>query len=198
MALLLLASSLSAQTPLQDEIRKIAADARGKVSVACLLSRPELNCDLEAHSRPPMQSVFKLPLAVYALHLVEAGKFTLGQPIRFLPNDRILPHTHSPLRTSIRTGTWTFCCVNSCALLFRRATMWRQTSCCGTWAGLATLPATLHRSERRVFTWKTVNGAWLAMFRFNIATGLSQQERCNCFAASATTLRRRPSTRGFC
>jgi len=103
-ALLLLAGSLSAQTPLQHEIRKIAADARGKVAVACLLSRSELNCDLEAHSRPPMQSVFKLPLAVYALHLVEAGKFTLGQPIRFLPNDRILPHTHSPLQDKYPNG----------------------------------------------------------------------------------------------
>ena len=51
-----------------------------------------------------MQSVFKLPLAVYALHLVEAGKFTLGQPIRFLPNDRILPHTHSPLQDQYPDG----------------------------------------------------------------------------------------------
>lgn len=98
MVFFLLTASVSAQTRLQDEIRKIAGEARGKVAVACSLPGSNLNCDLEAHSRPPMQSVFKLPLAVYALHLVETGKFTLDQPIRFLPSDRILPETYSPLQ----------------------------------------------------------------------------------------------------
>jgi beta-lactamase class A len=45
-----------------------------------------------------MQSVFKFPLAVTSLHLVEQQKFSLDQPVRFLPSDRILPHTHSPLQ----------------------------------------------------------------------------------------------------
>ena len=46
-----------------------------------------------------MQSVFKLPLAVTILHLVEQGKLTLDQPVRFLPADRILPSAYSPLQT---------------------------------------------------------------------------------------------------
>ena len=45
-----------------------------------------------------MQSVFKFPLALTALHLVEGGSFSLDQPIRFLAADRILPRTHSPLQ----------------------------------------------------------------------------------------------------
>jgi beta-lactamase class A len=45
-----------------------------------------------------MQSVFKFPLAITALHLVEEGKLSLDQKVRFLPSDRILPHTHSPLQ----------------------------------------------------------------------------------------------------
>jgi len=45
-----------------------------------------------------MQSVFKLPLALAILHGVEQGTFTLPQPVRFRPEDRILPHTHSPLQ----------------------------------------------------------------------------------------------------
>ena len=45
-----------------------------------------------------MQSVFKLPVVLTALHFVEEGKFSLDQPIRFLPSDRIVPHTHSPLQ----------------------------------------------------------------------------------------------------
>jgi beta-lactamase class A len=94
----LLASSVFAQTSLQREIQGIAADAHGKVSVACSLPESSLNCDLDPHAHPPMQSVFKFPLAVTALHLVEQGKLSLDQSIRFLPTDRILPHTHSPLQ----------------------------------------------------------------------------------------------------
>jgi len=102
--LFLLTGSVSAQTPLQNEIRKIATDAHGKVAVACSLPGASLNCDMEAHARPPMQSVFKLPLAVYALHLVEEGEFPLDQPIRFLPSDRILPETYSPLQDKYPNG----------------------------------------------------------------------------------------------
>ncbi len=97
-AFFLFNSSVCAQTALQQQVRAIAADAHGKVSVACALSDSSLNCDLDAHAHPPMQSVFKLPLAIAALHLVERGKFSLDQSIRFLPSDRILPHTHSPLQ----------------------------------------------------------------------------------------------------
>lgn len=95
---LLLASPALGQTALQRQIRDIAADAHGKVSVACSLPRSSLNCDLNPHAHPPMQSVFKFPLALTALHFVEEGKFSLDQPIRFLPSDRILPHTYSPLQ----------------------------------------------------------------------------------------------------
>jgi beta-lactamase class A len=76
----------------------IAADARGKVSVACSLPGSDLNCDFNPHARPPMQSVFKLPLGLTALHMVEQGQLGLDQPVRFLPSDRILPHTYSPLQ----------------------------------------------------------------------------------------------------
>src|SRR5438034_9058702 len=100
----LLTTSVSAQASLQQEIREIAVDAHGKVAVACSLPGSDLNCDLEAHSRPPMQSVFKLPLAVSGLHLVEQGKFSLDQPIRFLPSERILPYTYSPLQDKYPNG----------------------------------------------------------------------------------------------
>src|SRR5262245_55378351 len=95
---LLLASPLLAQSTLQQEIRSISADARGKVSVACALPGSNLNCDLNPHAHPPMQSVFKLPVAITVLHQVEENRFTLAQPIRFLKSDRILPHTYSPLQ----------------------------------------------------------------------------------------------------
>jgi beta-lactamase class A len=97
LAIWLLASPAFAQTVLQRQIQGIAAAAHSKVSVACALPGTTLNCDLNPHAHPPMQSVFKLPVAFTTLHLVEEGEFSLDQPIRFLPADRI-PHTYSPLQ----------------------------------------------------------------------------------------------------
>jgi beta-lactamase class A len=85
------------QTALQRQIREIAAGAQGKVSVACSLAGTALNCDLDPHAHPPMQSVFKLPLAIAVLHMVEQGKLRLDERVRFLPADRI-PNAYSPLQ----------------------------------------------------------------------------------------------------
>lgn len=95
--LLLTVTAASAQDSLRKQVRAIAADAQGKISASCSLAGTPLNCDLNAHGHPPMQSVFKLPLGLDVLRQVEQGKFTLDQPIRFEPSDRILPHAYSPL-----------------------------------------------------------------------------------------------------
>ncbi len=99
-AALLPAASAFAQpeSVLQKQIREIAADAHGTVSVACSLPGTKLDCDLNPHGHPPMQSVFKLPLGLYILHQVEQGKLSLDQPVRFLPSDRYLPKWYSPLQ----------------------------------------------------------------------------------------------------
>ena len=93
-----------AQDTVAHRIRAIAAEAQGKVTVACALPGSALNCDLEPHAHPPMQSVFKLPVAMAGLHAVEEGKLMLDQPIRFLPEDRILPHVYSPLQDKYPQG----------------------------------------------------------------------------------------------
>jgi beta-lactamase class A len=92
------AVSTFAQQPLRQQIRAIASEAHGKVSVACSLPGTALNCDLNPHAHPPMQSVFKLPLVLTVLHQIEQGQFSLDQPLRFRPEDRILPHVYSPLQ----------------------------------------------------------------------------------------------------
>ena len=99
-AILFILSAVStfAQQPFRQQIRAIADDAHGKVSVACSLPGSTLNCDLNPHAHPPMQSVFKLPLVLTVLYQVEQGKFSLDQPVRFRPDDRILPHVYSPLQ----------------------------------------------------------------------------------------------------
>jgi beta-lactamase class A len=96
--LALFCAAAAAQPSLRRKIAEIASGAHGKVSVACSLPGAQLNCDLNPHAHPPMQSVFKAPLAFTALHLMEQGKLALDQPIRFRPSDRILPHAYSPLQ----------------------------------------------------------------------------------------------------
>src|SRR5579863_2503248 len=101
--------SANAQSALQKRVVSIAADAKGTVSISCLLPGTTLNCDLHPHNHSPMQSVFKLPLALAVLHLADTGKplpnqrpgesmsSTLDRTVRFLPEDRI-PRTFSPLQ----------------------------------------------------------------------------------------------------
>ena len=106
LALFLTLSVVSAlsQEPLRQQIRVIARDARGEVSVACSLPGSALNCDLNPNAHPPMQSVFKLPLGVAVLHQVEQGALSMDQPVRFLQQDRILPHVYSPLQDKYPNG----------------------------------------------------------------------------------------------
>jgi beta-lactamase class A len=88
---------------LEDKLRAIASEAQGKVGVACSLPGTVLKCNLNADTKSPMQSVFKLPLALTVLHQVEQGSLALDDTIHFRPDDRILPHTYSPLQEKIRT-----------------------------------------------------------------------------------------------
>lgn len=94
----LFVGSALAQDSLQQHLHSIAADAHGKVSMDCSLPGTGLKCDLNSEAHPPMQSVFKLPLALTILHQVELGKFSLDEPIRFSPTDLILPKPYSPLQ----------------------------------------------------------------------------------------------------
>jgi beta-lactamase class A len=89
---------------LPQQIRAIASETHGRVSVACSLPASSLNCDLNPQAHPPMQSIFKLPLALAVLHQVERGALSLKQPIRFLREDRILPEVYSPLQDQHPSG----------------------------------------------------------------------------------------------
>ena len=106
--LLLLTVHGLAQNSLRTQIAAIAKDADGTVGVSCELPDTKLNCDLNAHNHAPMQSMYKLPLALTALHLAEMGKLLpdqrlgestdviLERKVRFLPTD-IIPNSYSPL-----------------------------------------------------------------------------------------------------
>ncbi len=83
---------------LQTQIARIAAQAHGRVGVACSLPGKTLACDFHAADALPMQSTYKLPIAVVVLHAVEKGRLSLTQNLRFLPSDIGLPTEYSPLK----------------------------------------------------------------------------------------------------
>ena len=97
-AALAVAPATLAQSPLQAKLARIAAQAHGRVGVACALPGSALICDLHAGEPFPMQSVYKLPISMAMLHAIEQGRFTLTQTIRFLPSDLIAADQYSPLR----------------------------------------------------------------------------------------------------
>jgi beta-lactamase class A len=97
----LTALSAQAQESLRQEIRAIAIEAHGKVSVACSLPGSALNCDLNPNAQPPMQSVFKLPLAIIVLHQVERGTLSLDQPVGFFRRTVSCPTFTVPCRSNI-------------------------------------------------------------------------------------------------
>ncbi|MDR3669235.1 MAG: class A beta-lactamase [Holophaga sp.] len=94
--LLLVASFAAAQTPLRQRLVDLAKEAHGKVYVSCSLPGVKLDCDLDPHGHPPMQSTFKFPLALAVLQQVELGKLQIDQPVRFRKSDRSA--TFSPLQ----------------------------------------------------------------------------------------------------
>ena len=93
---LTLATSAAAQAPLHQQLTSIAAEAKGTVYVSCSLPGTPLDCDLQPHGHPPMQSSFKFPLALAVFHQIELGKLQLDQPVHFLKSDRY--PTFSPLQ----------------------------------------------------------------------------------------------------
>lgn len=96
MSAIIFASSLQAQAPLHRQLVELSRQSHGHLYVACSLPGVALECDLDAHGHPPMQSTFKFPLAMAMLHQVELGKLQLDQPVRFLKSDR--SKTYSPLQ----------------------------------------------------------------------------------------------------
>ena len=90
--------TLPAQTGIHSQIEQEAQKSRGHVGVACSIPPAKLDCDYNASEKFPMQSVYKLPIAMAALDAIEHGKFTLETTVRFLPSDRISPDQHSPLQ----------------------------------------------------------------------------------------------------
>jgi beta-lactamase class A len=90
--------SITAHAQLSNDIARIGTQAHGRVGVACSLPGRTIDCEVRSMQWFPLQSVYKLPIVMAALHAVEQGRFRLDQNIRFLPSDLISPDQYSRLR----------------------------------------------------------------------------------------------------
>jgi beta-lactamase class A len=90
---------------LQRQIEQIASEAKGKVGVRAEILETGERVSLNADGRFPMQSVYKLPIGMATLRLVEEGKLKLDQRLKIEKSDLALAGQYSPLRDKFPNGT---------------------------------------------------------------------------------------------
>lgn len=94
------------RSSIDPEIVQIAAAAKGRVGVAAmLLETGESVASLGSDEHFPMQSVYKLPISMAVVKLVDAGKLKLDQKVKIAKQDYIGPNAHSPIRDRFPNGT---------------------------------------------------------------------------------------------
>ena len=97
-----------AQTPglprARHRIDSLAASIPGHVGAAALIIETGAVVSTHGNERFPMQSVYKLPIAMAVLQRIDAGKLKLGEEIHIKQSDMI-PGVHSPIRDMTPAGT---------------------------------------------------------------------------------------------
>lgn len=83
---------------LQNQIEQIASLAKGRVGVAAEVLETGQSISLNPHDHFPMQSVYKLPIAMAVLAQVDNGKLALEQQVRVEKADFVGSGQHSPIR----------------------------------------------------------------------------------------------------
>jgi beta-lactamase class A len=89
---------------LQNRIEQIAAVAKGRVGVAAEVLGTTESVSLNPHEHFPMQSVYKLPIAMAVLVQVDNGKLLLDQSVRVEKSDLVRSGQHSPIRDKNPNG----------------------------------------------------------------------------------------------
>lgn len=96
---------LKTDVTLQQQIESIAIDAKGTVGVAVVALETGDAATLNADNQFAMQSVYKLPIAMAVLHLVDAEKLALDELIGVTKDDLVTPGQRSPIRDKHPDGT---------------------------------------------------------------------------------------------
>ena len=90
---------------LEGQIREIVSEIDGTVGVGAVLLEKGDAVYLERHAQFPMMSVYKLPIAMAVLQLVDRGRYKLEQEVIITPEDFVRPGFHSPIRNVNPGGT---------------------------------------------------------------------------------------------
>ncbi len=85
-------------TSITERFAAISREAQARVGVIAELLESGEAVALNEDERFPMQSVYKLPIAMAVLHLVDRGVLKFDQIARVDRADYVLPTQHSPLR----------------------------------------------------------------------------------------------------
>jgi beta-lactamase class A len=89
---------------LRKQIEQIAAEAKGRVGVAAEVLETGESVSLNPHDHFPMQSVYKLPIAMAVLAQVDTGKLNLEQKERVDKSDFVRLGQASPVRDRYPNG----------------------------------------------------------------------------------------------
>lgn len=102
--LLFIAVAFLPSDALRGQIEKISHSAQGRVGVSIMLLETGKSADFDGDQRFPMQSVYKLPIGMAVLNIVDSGKLSLEQKVRVEKGDLVPPALHSPIRDKYPNG----------------------------------------------------------------------------------------------
>jgi beta-lactamase class A len=95
---LLLGAAASPTDDLRGRIEEISHAAQGRVGVVVTVLETGESAAVRGDEHFPMQSVYKLPIAMAALHAVDGGALALDSKVVVQAADLVPPTVHSPLR----------------------------------------------------------------------------------------------------
>ena len=83
---------------LQKQLARISLTAKGKTGIYASMIESGKSAALNGTQHFPMQSVYKLPIAMAVLDQVDKGKLKLNQQVRVQVSDFVSRKQHSPIR----------------------------------------------------------------------------------------------------
>jgi beta-lactamase class A len=90
---------------LQTQLDEIAQAAKGKVGVGAFLVETGQAAFLDRSGHYPTQSVYKLPIAMAVLKMVDEERVHIDQDVSITPDDFVRQGFHSPIRNLNPQGT---------------------------------------------------------------------------------------------
>lgn len=105
-AVIFIFSSFIYAQSIEKEMEKIASDSKGRVGAGLMLAETGESAWLNAEENFPMQSVYKLPIAMATLSKVDKGLFGLDSMILVKKSDFISKKQYSPIRDKNPKGNF--------------------------------------------------------------------------------------------